>query len=231
VLNLLGNGAEEIWAVDVNPSQSHLLELKTTAIRRFEYDDYLQLLGVRPSERLVAGRTHHGVARAQAVKQGTALPIEKTSAVQPAELRGVLIGIYMFPWSVHVNRAPVCGKVTSVQPQPAVRENRSMVRALMHLAWDLPVIDQVRASVADNARNTLVIDGELCAAVVQIADRYVREIDCFVRVGETVERGQRIGMIRMGSQCDVFVRRIPTLDVLCRPGDRVRAGETVLARY
>jgi S-adenosylmethionine-diacylglycerol 3-amino-3-carboxypropyl transferase len=50
VLNLLENGGEEIWAVDVNPSQTHLLELKTTAIRRFEYDDYLQILGVRPCE-------------------------------------------------------------------------------------------------------------------------------------------------------------------------------------
>ncbi|HEY5281975.1 MAG TPA: hypothetical protein VIM14_04225 [Polyangia bacterium] len=38
-------------------------------------------------------------------------------------------------------------------------------------------------------------------------------------------------MIRMGSQCDVFVRRVPTLEVLCRPGERVRAGETILARY
>ena len=166
-----------------------------------------------------------------AVKQGTSLPIENASAVQPTELPGVIIGIYMFPWSVHVNRAPVGGKVTRVQTRPAVRENRSMVRALMHLAWDLPVTDEVRASVANNARNTLVIEGEMSAAVVQIADRYVREIDCFVREGETVERGQRIGMIRMGSQCDVFVRRVPTLEVLCRPGDRVRAGETILARY
>ncbi|HEY5282651.1 MAG TPA: phosphatidylserine decarboxylase, partial [Polyangia bacterium] len=74
-----------------------------------------------------------------AVKQGTALPIENASAVQPTELPGVIIGIYMFPWSVHVNRAPVGGKVTRVQPRPALRENRSMVRALMHLAWDLPV--------------------------------------------------------------------------------------------
>lgn len=166
-----------------------------------------------------------------AVKQGTALPIEHADAVQPNELPGVLIGIYMFPWSVHVNRAPVAGKIARVQPRPALRENRSMVRALMHLAWDLPVTDEVRASVADNACNTLVIDGELAAAVVQIADRYVREVDCFVREGETVERGQRIGMIRMGSQCDVFLRRVPTLDVLCHPGDRVRAGETILARY
>ena len=169
-----------------------------------------------------------------AVKQGTKIPVDNPEAVPPVEAPGVLIGIYMFPWSVHVNRAPVAGKVTCVRARPALRENRSMVRALMHLAWALPVTDEVRDSVADNARNTVIIEGEVgevSAAVVQIADRYVREVDCFVREGETVERGQRIGMIRMGSQCDVFLRQVPALKVLCRPGDRVRAGETVLASY
>ncbi len=149
----------------------------------------------------------------------------------PALLPGLLIGIYMFPWSVHVNRAPVGGTVVRVEPRPASPENRSMVRALMHLAWDIPVTDEVRAAVAGNARNTIVIDGEMPVAVVQIADRYVRAIDCYVREGDSIERGHRIGMIRMGSQCDVFLRRVSTLEVLCRPGDRVRAGETVLARY
>jgi phosphatidylserine decarboxylase len=52
-----------------------------------------------------------------------------------------------------------------------------------------------------------------------------------VNSGDAVACGQRVGMIRMGSQCDLFVRRIPGLEVLCRPGDRTRAGETVLARY
>jgi phosphatidylserine decarboxylase precursor-related protein len=137
----------------------------------------------------------------------------------------------IIPWNRYRDHISYSAKVTRVQPRPAVGENRSMVRALMHLAWNLPVTDEVRVRVADNARNTLVIDGELSAAVVQIADRYVSEVDCFVREGETVERGQRIGMIRMGSQCDVFLRRVPTLNVLCRPGDRVRAGETILARY
>jgi phosphatidylserine decarboxylase len=147
------------------------------------------------------------------------------------QLPGLLIGIYMFPWSVHVNRAPVAGTVVRVEPRVAAPENRSMVRALMHLAWQMPVADDVRAAVAGNARNTVVIDGDMPVAVVQIADRYVRTIDCYVREGDSIERGQRIGMIRMGSQCDVFLRRLSVLEVLCRPGDRVRAGETVLARY
>jgi phosphatidylserine decarboxylase len=89
----------------------------------------------------------------------------------------------------------------------------------------------VRASVAENARNTLVIEGDLSVAMVQIADRYVHQVDCFVNPGDAVTCGQRVGMIRMGSQCDLFVRRMPGLEVVCRPGDRTRAGETVLARY
>ncbi|HJX54284.1 MAG TPA: phosphatidylserine decarboxylase [Polyangia bacterium] len=165
------------------------------------------------------------------VKNGQEVPLTDAPMVGPDELPGVSIGIYMFPWSVHVNRAPIGGKVTHVNARPARHENRSMVRALMHLMWRLPVTDEVRASVADNARNTIVFEGALSVAMVQIADRYVRQVDCFVHSGETVERGQRVGMIRMGSQCDVFLRRTPGLEVLCRPGDRTRAGETILARY
>jgi phosphatidylserine decarboxylase len=165
------------------------------------------------------------------VKNGTEIPVTDAPLVGPSDRPGVLIGIYMFPWSVHVNRAPIAGKVTYVNARPARQENRSMARALMHLMWRLPITDEVRASVAENARNTIVIEGDLSVAMVQIADRYVRQVDCYVKSGDAVACGQRVGMIRMGSQCDVFVRRIPGLQVLCRPGDHARAGETVLARY
>jgi phosphatidylserine decarboxylase len=165
------------------------------------------------------------------VKNGTEIPLTDAPFVSPSELPGVLIGIYMFPWSVHVNRAPIGGKVMHAQARPAVHENQSMVRALMHLMWHMPITDEVRASVAENARNTIVIKGDMSVAMVQIADRYVRQVDCFVHSGNAVTCGQRVGMIRMGSQCDLFMRRIPGLEVLCRPGDRTRAGETVLARY
>ena len=165
------------------------------------------------------------------VKNETAIPVTDAPFVGPSDRPGVLIGIYMFPWSVHVNRAPIGGKVAHVNARLACPENRSMARALMHLMWGMPITDEVRASVAENARNTIVIEGDLSVAMVQIADRYVHQVDCYVHPGDAVERGQRVGMIRMGSQCDVFLRRIPGLEVLCRPGDRTRAGETVLARY
>ncbi len=165
------------------------------------------------------------------VKQGCAILIADAPLVGPAERPGVLIGIYMYPWSVHVNRAPVAGRVSVVNPRPARHENQSMVRALRHLFWRLPITDQMRAAVADNARNTLVIEGHPSIAMVQIADRFVNQVDCFVRPGQDVALGERVGMIRMGSQCDLFFRRLPGMQVKCKPGQLTRGGETVLARY
>jgi phosphatidylserine decarboxylase len=65
--------------------------------------------------------------------------------------------------------------------------------------------------------------------VIQIADQQVNKIDCSVTEGDPVRIGERIGMIRRGSQVDLFVPRL-------RPGDfpglavgtKVRAGSTVL---
>jgi S-adenosylmethionine-diacylglycerol 3-amino-3-carboxypropyl transferase len=51
VLNLLQDGAEEVWAVDVNPSQTHLLELKIAGIRSLAHADFLAFVGVRDSQR------------------------------------------------------------------------------------------------------------------------------------------------------------------------------------
>jgi len=51
VLNLLQDGAEEVWAVDVNPSQTHLLELKVAGMRALDHADFLSFMGVRDSQR------------------------------------------------------------------------------------------------------------------------------------------------------------------------------------
>ncbi|MGB8298845.1 MAG: DUF3419 family protein [Polyangia bacterium] len=51
VLNLLQGGAEEIWAVDVNPAQTHLFELKLAGMRRLDHADFLSFVGVRASQR------------------------------------------------------------------------------------------------------------------------------------------------------------------------------------
>jgi phosphatidylserine decarboxylase len=66
-------------------------------------------------------------------------------------------------------------------------------------------------------------------AVVQIASRLVRQICSFVHLRQHVECGQRIGMIRFGSQVDLVLPLRPNLEVTVRAGNRVTAGESIVA--
>jgi phosphatidylserine decarboxylase len=85
--------------------------------------------------------------------------------------------------------------------------------------------------ITENARNTIAIDGEVPAVVVQIADRYVKECDAYVSAGAELSLGQKIGMIRMGSQCDLFIPDSANVNLDVQPGMRVVAGETIIGRY
>jgi phosphatidylserine decarboxylase len=85
--------------------------------------------------------------------------------------------------------------------------------------------------VFENERATTVIEHRgLEVAVVQIASRLVRQIAGFVGVEDEVALGQRIGVIRLGSQVDLVLPKHETIDVLVEPGQRIRAGESILAR-
>ena len=66
--------------------------------------------------------------------------------------------------------------------------------------------------------------------VTQIADLWVDRIVAHVAVGDTVERGEQYGMIRFGSQCDVFVPDALVDEITVRPGNYVFAGETTVVR-
>jgi phosphatidylserine decarboxylase len=124
----------------------------------------------------------------------------------------VVIGIGMSFSDVHVNRAPITGVVTARSHFPG--RFGSLGRAGMEF---------------ENERTTTVLDGDgLQVAIVQIASRLVRQIASFVGPGENVLMGDRIGAIRFGSQVDVVLPR--EVDVRVSEGDRVRAGESVIAR-
>jgi phosphatidylserine decarboxylase len=165
------------------------------------------------------------------VKGGVKVPLHELFGAVDLCGEGTLIGVYMTPLSVHFNRAPIAGTVLKVVPRPAREGNRSMSRVFVRLLLGLPPFADGNTYVTQNARNTIVINGAFPAAVVQIADRYVNMIDCFVKEGESVGGGQKVGMIRMGSQCDLFIPKSAGVTIICRPGDKVRAGETVLGRY
>jgi phosphatidylserine decarboxylase len=86
--------------------------------------------------------------------------------------------------------------------------------------------------VFENERATTVIAASgLDVAVVQIASRLVRQIASYVREGQRVALGQRIGVIRLGSQVDLVLPDRDDVRVHVREGDRVRAGASVLATF
>ncbi|MEM7314293.1 MAG: phosphatidylserine decarboxylase, partial [Planctomycetota bacterium] len=80
-----------------------------------------------------------------------------------------------------------------------------------------------------NERALMVFEGNgLKVGIVQIASRLVRRIVPYVEAGQSVDQGQRVGMIKFGSQVDLLVPDTG-LSILVKEGDEVTAGESVLA--
>ena len=125
----------------------------------------------------------------------------------------VVIGIAMSFLDVHVNRAPLAGRVVLRRHFPGLFGS---------LRDETMVFRNERATTVIERNGTHV-------AIVQIASRLVRQIASFVEEGQHVGLGQRIGVIRLGSQVDVVVPVTEGLEIGVTVGDRVRAGESVLA--
>jgi len=122
------------------------------------------------------------------------------------------VSIFMSVFDCHVNRSPVAGRI-----------ERMIYRAGEFLSADLDKASE------DNERNAFVIATGSGAriAVIQIAGLIARRIVPFVREGEAVAAGSRIGMIRFGSRVDVYLPE--GARALVAEGQTALAGETVLA--
>ncbi|RMH59428.1 MAG: phosphatidylserine decarboxylase family protein [Zetaproteobacteria bacterium] len=123
------------------------------------------------------------------------------------------VDIFMNVFDVHVNRAPMSGRITHMAYTPGRFVNASFEEA---------------STVNERNRIEMRTDEGMTIAFTQIAGLVARRIVSYVCVGDHVTGGQRIGMIRFGSRVDC---EIPAGYELCvRLGDKTRAGETVLAR-
>jgi phosphatidylserine decarboxylase len=120
------------------------------------------------------------------------------------------MSIFMAPWNVHVNRAPISGVIGKVTYRPGA----------FHIA------SRPGASI-ENEQNTFMIEGpEGIVYVRQIAGALARRIVFWKRSGDRIERGERIGLIKFGSRVDVIVK--PGTEWRAKVGDHVRAGNTIL---
>jgi len=124
----------------------------------------------------------------------------------------ISISIFMSPFNVHVNRAPVDGMVQDVihregRFRPAYTDEAPM----------------------ENENTTMILSTPYGQVLVrQIAGILARRIVCRVKPGESLKRGERYGLIKFGSRVDIY---LPAgAEVLVKADDMVRAGSTVIAR-
>lgn len=130
----------------------------------------------------------------------------------------VRIGIFLSIFNVHLNRAPAGGTVVRMRYEPgqflnALRADSAQKNERMTIVWQ-----------SDCPAGQLV-------AVRQIAGQFARRIVCDLRPGERCERGQKFGMIKLGSRTELLLPDLPGLAITAELGRSVRAGSDVVARY
>jgi phosphatidylserine decarboxylase len=126
---------------------------------------------------------------------------------------GRRISVFLSIFDVHVNRSPVAGKIT------AIEYRTGKFYAAMR--------GKASAENEQNAFHVATDRGEV--VFKQIAGWVARRIICWKSVGDSVVRGERVGMIRFGSRMDIWLPE--GVEILVRNGQHVAAGSSALARW
>jgi phosphatidylserine decarboxylase len=168
------------------------------------------------------------------IKQGLSAKVEDIMREDFAQPK-LVIGIFMSPFDVHYNRAPIAAKVGFVHRHPAIGGNAFMTS--MHWRSVLGLAPRYAGSVhiVQNERAVTQFLGTyrgapLACYVVQIGARTVNGIESYYAPGQTVARAASFGMIRVGSQVDLILPWRDDFEVLAAEGRRVVGGETILVR-
>jgi phosphatidylserine decarboxylase len=166
------------------------------------------------------------------IKQGLAAKVEDLMR-EDFDQPKLVIGIFMSPFDVHYNRAPLDATVGFVKRHAARGQNvhmgpmhwRSLLGIEPRYEGSMHIVQNERAVTQFLAK----YQGEpLSLYVIQIGALTVNGIDSYVPPGQPIRRGATFGMIRIGSQVDLVVPWRKDFVVKVRPGDTVRAGESIL---
>ena len=123
------------------------------------------------------------------------------------------VSIFMNVFNVHVNRVPINGNVEKIIYRPGKFYSADSQKGGLHNEYCATLIET---------------DFGQKVACVQIAGLIARRIVCWLEPGDRITKGRRFGMIRFGSRVDLYLP--PDSELLSEVGNRVRAGETVIAR-
>jgi len=150
-----------------------------------------------------------------------AIPTDENIIVSAADGRvtrveetdeGKLVSVFLSPLNVHINRSPITGKI---------------VRALYTQGKKVPATRNEASYI--NERNSLVIEGEkMTVTCTQIAGIVARRIVCWKKAGDSLEIGEKFGLIKFSSRTDLLMPK--NIEILVKIGDKVVGGETIIAR-
>ncbi len=154
------------------------------------------------------------------------IPLDPNTVVSPADGQvleivaepldgrtGSRISIFLAIWNVHVNRSPMEGKLARVDYRPG----------RFHMAMKA-------AASTENEQNVIRLStprGEI--VFKQIAGLIARRVILWKKVGDSVARGERVGLVRFGSRVDVWLPA--EVEIVVKRGDHVAGGSSILARW
>ncbi len=137
--------------------------------------------------------------------------VTDVAAVTVGNEQWTRLSIFLSVFNVHVNRSPIAGVIRDVRYQ------RGQYLNAMN-----------RASAELNEQNIVTVEGDGQSVIFkQIAGLLARRIVFYPKVGDRLERGQRVGLIKFGSRVDVLIHESARVNV--KVGDRVKGGASVLA--
>jgi phosphatidylserine decarboxylase len=170
------------------------------------------LLFFRDPPRSIPSRRNVAVSPAD----GRVSSIHDVQHFAPFDGPAVCIRIFLSVLDVHVNRCPLHGRVAQVTHRPGLHRNA------------------LNPESAEDNENTLIelvhpVSGEPVAAVRQVAGLLARTICCVARPGQILQRGQRIGLIKLGSTTELYLPAADRPRVEVAVGDKVQGTRTVLA--
>lgn len=132
------------------------------------------------------------------------------NAYDPYAGKTTKIGIFMSGFDVHVNRLPAAGTVESMRYVPGKK-------------W---FAIEPKASENNERLYVGINTAQGKTTLVQIAGIMARRIATYTNIGATLARGERYGMIKLGSKVDIYLPE--SVRPAVKPGDRVKAGESVI---
>ncbi|KAA0003988.1 MAG: phosphatidylserine decarboxylase [Thermoplasmata archaeon] len=116
------------------------------------------------------------------------------------------ISIFMNLWDVHVNRAPLDGEIKKMEHFPGKHAPAFMEK--------------------ENERLVTLLSTEIgIIKIVQIAGIFARRIVPYVKEGDVVKKGDKIGIVRFGSKVEIYLP--DNVNVIIKKGDKVKAGQTI----